>query len=585
MIASFAPVSTIDAGARGSDAEKRPTRFAALPLARRDGVKNESVSPLASRRRRVELDRAQQRVGRDVPHLGRVLAAHREPPPHLRHAARDEDARHGRNFVGDGFAALVAADLPGRHISPTGRDKGGRREVQGRQRTRWAAKHGRSARSSVGTPAETADAADTNPCVRAARGAIAGKLTDVARRRGLHRSPPSRRRAHCLAADADRHAVGCRPTSTPLTTSRRRASFGRCAARRARSRRRCSHLATSGAGAAPTSSSHINHGDNEYSEVLSPRAADGAVQPRWDLRPPLAAPVRAALRELLRGRSATTVRRRVRSPTPSSGRCRGARVGGRRARRSWCIADVLWDPDPLLFSRPSSRCRTSAPASGPTRFFPATHTEEAHDAHDDDDDDEWLAAQPAHRALLGAGDASLYDARTLHCGDANAADERRALFYVTVPPRGGGGGARARQRGGALDFGAVRRAVAAGAVAVASLLCPVFVFTRPLARPAPHVRFPFPPHIMNRWISPMSMRPSRFAGFFSAPVRSPNAALISFTVIPPLNASASRARAAGSHASPSLRQREPASRPSSPLVGLRLSALGARVRHVLDTRA
>ena len=50
-------------------------------------------------------------------------------------------------------------------------------------------------------------------------------------------------------------------------------------------------------------------------------------------------------------------------------------------------------------------------------------------------------------------------------------------------------------------------------------------------------------HIMNRWISPMSMRPSRFAGFFSSPARSPNAALISFTVIPPLNASASRARA------------------------------------------
>ena len=47
----------------------------------------------------------------------------------------------------------------------------------------------------------------------------------------------------------------------------------------------------------------------------------------------------------------------------------------------------------------------------------------------------------------------------------------------------------------------------------------------------------------------MSMRPTRFAGFFSSPARSPNAALISFTVIPPLNASASRARAAASHAS------------------------------------
>ena len=40
----------------------------------------------------------------------------------------------------------------------------------------------------------------------------------------------------------------------------------------------------------------------------------------------------------------------------------------------------------------------------------------------------------------------------------------------------------------------------------------------------------------------MSMRPTRFAGFFSSPARSPNAALISFTVIPPLNASASRAQ-------------------------------------------
>ena len=88
MIASFAPVSTIDAGG-GSDAEKRPTRFAAS-LARRDGVKNESVSPLASSAVALNSIGAQQRVGRDVPHLGRVLAARCQPPPHLRNAARDE---------------------------------------------------------------------------------------------------------------------------------------------------------------------------------------------------------------------------------------------------------------------------------------------------------------------------------------------------------------------------------------------------------------------------------------------------------------------------------------------------------------
>eukprot|EP00614_Pseudopedinella_elastica_P002329 CAMPEP_0172588946 /NCGR_PEP_ID=MMETSP1068-20121228/7769_1 /TAXON_ID=35684 /ORGANISM="Pseudopedinella elastica, Strain CCMP716" /LENGTH=277 /DNA_ID=CAMNT_0013384421 /DNA_START=183 /DNA_END=1017 /DNA_ORIENTATION=- len=94
---------------------------------------------------------------------------------------------------------------------------------------------------------------------------------------------------------------------------------------------------------------------------------------------------------------------------------------------------------------------------GPTLFLPATHTAEAHaaffdmenfeaftawDEEDEDGDGEskathallgaaQLASWPTWRAELRAGDASLFDSRCLHAGDANASRQRRAIFYCS----------------------------------------------------------------------------------------------------------------------------------------------------------
>ena len=237
------------------------------------------------------------------------------------------------------------------------------------------------------------------------------------------RAPPS---TMCLAADAlAQH--GRLPAALPLTTIPDEPAS--TTVRRAGVARLDGVLTpTTAARLRAHVLDHINNENNEYSEVLSPRAADGAAQTRWDLRLPLAAPVRAALRELLRGPLGDAFSDLCGSNAELWELAALVSAGG--AAPQLVHADVLWDPDPLLFTA-FVALQDVSPALGPTRFFPGTHTEEAHDAHDDDDDDAWLAAQPAHRALLGAGDASLYDARTLHCGDANAADARRALFYVT----------------------------------------------------------------------------------------------------------------------------------------------------------
>lgn len=74
---------------------------------------------------------------------------------------------------------------------------------------------------------------------------------------------------------------------------------------------------------------------------------------------------------------------------------------------------------------------------GATTFLPGTHTAAAHAAFDESvaARDLMLASSASRFALLGSGDCTLFDSRTLHCGGANAAaadgGKTRALLYVS----------------------------------------------------------------------------------------------------------------------------------------------------------
>jgi len=77
------------------------------------------------------------------------------------------------------------------------------------------------------------------------------------------------------------------------------------------------------------------------------------------------------------------------------------------------------------------------PNMGPTNFIPGSHTAEAHAAFDIDVPSRDNLLRSCHNvvALLQAGDASLFDSRTLHCGGANkgeeGSDKTRALVYIS----------------------------------------------------------------------------------------------------------------------------------------------------------
>lgn len=71
---------------------------------------------------------------------------------------------------------------------------------------------------------------------------------------------------------------------------------------------------------------------------------------------------------------------------------------------------------------------------GPTIFLPKTNTAAAHAAYNDAPQrDAFLASRPSVAALLNAGDASLFDSRTMHCGGANdeLGGETRVLLYMS----------------------------------------------------------------------------------------------------------------------------------------------------------
>jgi len=69
---------------------------------------------------------------------------------------------------------------------------------------------------------------------------------------------------------------------------------------------------------------------------------------------------------------------------------------------------------------------------GPTVFLPATNNKLSHDSLNDKAfRDEFLSKSAVVQALLDAGDCSIFDSRTLHCGTGNESETRRTLFYVS----------------------------------------------------------------------------------------------------------------------------------------------------------
>ena len=71
---------------------------------------------------------------------------------------------------------------------------------------------------------------------------------------------------------------------------------------------------------------------------------------------------------------------------------------------------------------------------GGTIFLPKTNTAEAHSKYNDiPNRDEFLQSSPNVAALLNAGDAALFDSRTMHCGGANDEMEgsTRVILYLS----------------------------------------------------------------------------------------------------------------------------------------------------------
>lgn len=70
---------------------------------------------------------------------------------------------------------------------------------------------------------------------------------------------------------------------------------------------------------------------------------------------------------------------------------------------------------------------------GPTIFLPGTNTQVAH-RRLQAEPGVFLAGRERVVAVLGAGDAVVYDSRVLHCGGANKSEKTRALMYLTFRP-------------------------------------------------------------------------------------------------------------------------------------------------------
>lgn len=167
---------------------------------------------------------------------------------------------------------------------------------------------------------------------------------------------------------------------------------------------------------------------NFFSEVQKAHASADAPQTRWDMRLPFAPVVIDALREAL-GSSGSAL-----------GSAFAALAGGLDAEL-WELGVVVSEPgaahQPLHLDAPELCLFTSFVAlqgvtaeMGPTVFLPGTHSAVAHRRYGTDPV-AFLGETRRVFALLGAGDAVLYDSRVLHAGGENRSDQTRMLMYIT----------------------------------------------------------------------------------------------------------------------------------------------------------
>ena len=101
------------------------------------------------------------------------------------------------------------------------------------------------------------------------------------------------------------------------------------------------------------------------------------------------------------------------------------------AKRQVVHADTLFTKEPVLFTA-ALALQDVTESMGPTFFLPGTHTKAMHKRFDGArTKDSLLLTTPHKLALLRAGDVSVYDSRTLHCGTDNCSARRRILLYTT----------------------------------------------------------------------------------------------------------------------------------------------------------
>jgi len=201
-------------------------------------------------------------------------------------------------------------------------------------------------------------------------------------------------------------------------------------------------------------------------EEGAPSFVPPAPTTRWDLRLPLASPVRAALAELLDHRASSSSSGEATSGSSSGvgsgGSSRGV-VGAAFEALStngldaevWELAalvsvpgaapqavhsDTVWSKDPCLVTC-FVALQDVTSAMGPTRFFPGTHTKAAHKAFAQGANGaEFLPSKRCMDALLPAGACSLYDGRLLHCGTANNYNNAESTATMGRGGEVGGGG-------------------------------------------------------------------------------------------------------------------------------------------------
>jgi len=169
-----------------------------------------------------------------------------------------------------------------------------------------------------------------------------------------------------------------------------------------------------------------------------------AVTTRWDLRLPLTPPVMRALDELLGGASEFSVALSELAGGPEAEIWEVAALVSKAGAAPQTIhSDTVFDPSPCLFTS-FVALQPVTQELGPTRFLVGTHDPASHRALERDRSG-YLASCAGQEgkildALLGLGDASLYDGRLLHGGTENSAvvdcpdgdSHYRALFYVTL---------------------------------------------------------------------------------------------------------------------------------------------------------